>query len=96
MSTLFAEENIPDLNFMGYINEDLEEIFRQGGATYDTEVRKEKYQEAQQILAEDAPYMFLFYSKSRSGQNERIQGIDPKPVGIGWNQEDWFIEESPE
>ena len=93
MYTLFTEENIPDLNFTHYINKELEQVFEEGGATYDTEIRKEKYGEAQRMLAEDSPYMFLFYSKSRSGQNKRIQGIDPKVIGIGWNQSDWYIVE---
>jgi peptide/nickel transport system substrate-binding protein len=91
--TLFSEENIPDLNFMNYVNKDVERLFQEGGATYDTEIRKEKYGEVQRLIAEDSPYMFLFYSKSRSGQNKRIAGIEPKLTGIGWNQPDWYIEE---
>jgi peptide/nickel transport system substrate-binding protein len=78
MFTLFSEENIPDLNFMNYVNKDVEKLFEEGGATYDIDVRKEKYGEAQEIIAEESPYMFLFYSKSRSGQNKRIDGIEPK------------------
>lgn len=93
MYTIWAEENIPQLNSVAYINDEVQELFRQGGATYDTEVRAEKYGEVQRIIAEDSPYIFLFYQKSWSGQNNRIQGIDPKPLGIGWNQEDWYIQE---
>jgi peptide/nickel transport system substrate-binding protein len=96
MFTLFAEENIPELNFMNYVNKEVEQLFEEGGATYDTEIRKEKYGEAQSIIAEDSPYMFLFYSKSRSGQNKRIQGIEPKLIGITWNRNDWFIAEEVE
>jgi peptide/nickel transport system substrate-binding protein len=96
MFTLFAEENIPELNFMNYVNKEVEQLFEEGGATYDTEIRKEKYGEAQRIIAEDSPYMFLFYSKSRSGQNKRIQGIEPKLIGITWNRNDWFIAEEVE
>ena len=42
---------------------------------------------------EDAPRVFLFYGKSWSGQNNRIKGIEPAVLGIGWNSEDWYIEE---
>ena len=54
----------------------------------------EKYQEVQRIITEDAPYIFLFYNKSWSGQNNRVQGIQPTALGIGWNYEDWYIEEA--
>lgn len=93
MYTIWAEENIPQLNSVAYINPEVEALFEEAGGTYDTEFRKEKYQEIQRIIAEDAPYVFLFYNKSWSGQNNRIQGIEPTALGIGWNFEDWYIEE---
>ncbi|RME72093.1 MAG: hypothetical protein D6784_14010 [Chloroflexi bacterium] len=94
MYTIWAEENIPQLNSVAYINKDVEKLFEEAGATYDTEFRKAKYQEIQRIIAEDAPYVFLFYQKRWSGQNNRIKGIIPTALGIGWNQEDWYIEET--
>lgn len=93
MFTLFSEESIPNLNKGGYVNKEMEELFTAGGATYDAEIRKKHYQEIQKILADDSPYMFLFYSQSRDGQNKRIKGIDPKPLGVSWNALDWYIEE---
>lgn len=94
MYTIWAEESIPTLNSVAYVNKEVEQLFQEGGATYDTEVRTQKYQEAQRIIAEEAPYIFLFYNKSWSGQNNRIQGIEPTALGIGWNSEDWYIEQS--
>lgn len=94
MFTIWAEESIPDLNSVAYINKEVEKLFEEGGATYDIEFRKEKYHEVQQIIAEEAPYVFLFYRKSRSGQNDRILGIEPTLLGIGWNQEDWYIDKT--
>ncbi len=92
MYTIFSEASIPDLNSGAYINKDVEQLFQEGGATYDTATRKEKYGEVQQIIAADEPYIFLFYQKAWSGQNKRIQGIAPTALGIGWNSEDWYIE----
>lgn len=94
MYTIWAEESIPDLNSVAYINKDVEQLFKEGGATYDTAVRKQKYQEVQKIIAEESPYIFLFYNRSWSGQNNRIKGIVPTALGIGWNSEDWYIEET--
>jgi len=94
MYTIWAEESIPSLNSVAYVNKEVEQIFQEGGATYDVAVRKEKYQTAQRIIAEESPYIFLYYNKSWSGQNKRIQGIEPTALGIGWNSEDWYIEAS--
>jgi peptide/nickel transport system substrate-binding protein len=91
MYTIWSEENIPQLNTVAYVNKDVEAIFKEAGATYDTEFRKAKYQEIQRIIAEDSPYIFLFYNKSWSGQNNRVQGIQPTVLGIGWNFEDWYL-----
>jgi peptide/nickel transport system substrate-binding protein len=91
MYTIWSEENIPGLNSVAYVNKQVEELFSEAGGTYDTTVRKEKYGEIQRIIAEDSPYIFLFYNKAWSGQNKRIKGIEPTPLGIGWNQEDWYI-----
>ncbi len=90
----WTKENIPQLNFEAYINPEIEKLFEEAAATYDLEVRKEKYGEIQKILAEDAPRVFLFYSKSWDGENKRIKGIIPTRLGIGWNFEDWYIEEA--
>jgi peptide/nickel transport system substrate-binding protein len=95
MYTIWSEESIPNLNSVAYVNKDVEALFEEGGGTYDTEFRKEKYQEVQRIIAEESPYIFLYYSKTWSGQNKRIKGIEPTVLGIGWNSEDWFIEETP-
>jgi len=94
MYTIWAEESIPQLNSVGYVNKDVEALFEEGGKTYDTEIRKAKYQEVQKIIADEAPYIFLFYNKSWSGQNNRIKGIEPTALGIGWNSEDWYIEQT--
>ena len=95
MYTIWAEESIPDLNSVAYINKDVEQLFADAGKSYDTEYRKEKYGEIQQIISDEAPYVFLFYNKAWSGQNNRIKGIVPSPLGIGWNSEDWYIEADP-
>jgi peptide/nickel transport system substrate-binding protein len=95
MYTIWAEESIPDLNSVAYVNKEVQQLFEEGGATYDNAVRKEKYGQVQKIVAEEAPYIFLYYQKAWSGQNKRIKGIDPRPLGIAWNSEDWYIQEDP-
>jgi peptide/nickel transport system substrate-binding protein len=93
MYTIWSEESIPELNSVGYVNKQVEQIFREAGKSYDPAVRKPKYQEVQKIIAEDAPYIFLFYQKAWAGLNNRVKGIEPSPLGIGWNAEDWYVEQ---
>jgi peptide/nickel transport system substrate-binding protein len=102
MYTIWEAASIPGrdggngsgLNAVGYDNPEVEALFDEAGKTYDNEFRIGKYQEIQRIVAEEAPYVFLFYQKAWSGQNTRIQGIIPKTLGIGWNSDDWYIEEA--
>jgi len=99
MFLIWSEEGIPDLNAPAYINKDVEKLFNEAGGeagTCDLDFRKQKYQEIQKIIAEDSPYIFLWYQKAWSGQNNRIKGIEPTLLGIGWNQEDWYIEDQLE
>jgi peptide/nickel transport system substrate-binding protein len=84
------------LNSVAYINKHVEELFKEAGGTYDLTTRKEKYAEIQKIIADDSPYIFLFYQKAWSGQNNRIKGIQPTALGIGWNFDDWYIQEAPQ
>jgi peptide/nickel transport system substrate-binding protein len=91
MYTIWAQQSIPSLNSVAYINPTVEDLFKQAGATYDTAFRKAKYQQIQQIIANDAPYVFLFYQKAWAGVNKRVQGIQPTALGIGWNSDDWYI-----
>ncbi len=94
-ATVWAEENIPELNAVAYVNKKMEALFKEAGSTYDLEVRKQKYGEIQKIIAADSPYIFISYRKAFSAQNNRIKGIIPTALGIGWNQEDWYVEEAP-
>jgi peptide/nickel transport system substrate-binding protein len=99
MFLIWSEEGIPDLNGVAYINKDVEKLFGEAGGgagTCDLDFRKQKYQEIQKIIAEDSPYIFLYYRKSWSGQNNRIMGIEPTLLGISWNQEDWYMEDKLE
>lgn len=95
MYQIWSEENIPQLNSVGYANPELEALFEQTGRVCDLESRKEAFGEIQSILAEDSPYIFLFYNKAWQGINNRFGGIEPTPLGIGYNFNDWYVLEAP-
>ena len=75
MYTIWAEDSIPDLELGGLHQQGRgDSSSQEGGATYDTAVRKEKYGEVQKIIADESPYIFLFYSKAWSGAKQPHQG----------------------
>jgi len=95
MEQIWSEQNIPDLNSTGYVNKTVEQDFKDAGLKCDVDYRKAKFGEIQKIIADESPYVFLFYRKSWQGLNKRIAGIEPTPVGIGYNSLDWYITDTP-
>lgn len=91
MQQIWMEASIPQLNASAYVNKRVEELFQQGVREFDREKRKQIYGEVQRILSEESPYIFLTFDKSYTGVSNRIGGIEPTPLGIGWNREQWFI-----
>ena len=91
MNQIWREDAIPELNAVGYVNKRVEQLFDRGVREFDREKRKQIYQEIQQIISTDAPYVFLTTDLSYVGINNRVGGIEPTPLGIGHNRERWFI-----
>lgn len=80
------------LNFICYKNKELDELLVAGRKEFDTQKRKEYYFKAQEILAEDQPYTFLMVPNALVAVNKRFNEVRPAPAGIGYNQEDWWVE----
>ncbi|MDQ7783146.1 MAG: peptide-binding protein [Desulfomonilaceae bacterium] len=80
-----------ELNFITYVNPEVDTLLDQGAATYDREKRKEYYDRFQEIIAEDQPYTFLFVSYSLPIISARFHGIKPAPLGIGYNFDRWYV-----
>jgi peptide/nickel transport system substrate-binding protein len=91
MNQIWREDSIPSLNAVGYVNKHLEELFDQGVREFDREKRTKIYQEIQSILSTDAPYVFLTFNMAYVGMNNRVGGIEPTALGIGYNRERWYI-----
>jgi peptide/nickel transport system substrate-binding protein len=91
MNQIWREDTIPTLNHVGYVNKRVEQLFDQGVREFDREKRKQIYQEIQNIISTDAPYVFLTTDLNYIGISNRVGGIEPSPMGIGHNRERWFI-----
>lgn len=82
------------LNFIHYINPELDKWLERGRNTLDMDVRKEAYDHVQEILHTDQPYCFLFVSYSLPIIHKRFKGIEPALAGITHNLDRWWVPKS--
>ena len=85
-------------NFIGYSDSRVDAILEEARRVLDQERRLELYQELQEILAEEQPYVFLFYPNGLEALNQRMRAneaeFQPSPAHNGnmtWNIHHWWI-----
>ena len=67
-------------------------LLEKGRTTMEKEKRKEIYARLWQIIADDQPYIFLWYPKGVEGVRERVGGLaKPGPAGLFLNIEKVFV-----
>ncbi len=80
-------------NFVSFSNERVDELLNQGlrvpGCA--TEERAPYYQEIQQIIHEEVPYVFVTGTVGNQGYTNNWQGIDPGPWSFYHNMEKWSL-----
>jgi peptide/nickel transport system substrate-binding protein len=81
-----------ELNFIGYGNAEVDELLERGRSTFDQKLRKKCYDRIQEILAEDQPYLFLYVPDALPIIQKRFRGIEPAPLGIGYNFIRWYVQ----
>ncbi|HLS06339.1 MAG TPA: ABC transporter substrate-binding protein, partial [Bacillota bacterium] len=59
-------------DFVGYYNEEFEELVELAGKNMDLAERDEQYKRAQEIVAEDRPYVYLYAEKANYGVSDQI------------------------
>ncbi|HEY5572088.1 MAG TPA: hypothetical protein VIK64_03645, partial [Anaerolineales bacterium] len=64
-------------NFSGYNNERVNELTLLGETTADEAARQEIYDEAQQIVYDEAPAVFLILPDEAEAASERVQNWEP-------------------
>ncbi|MBI4208240.1 MAG: ABC transporter substrate-binding protein [Deltaproteobacteria bacterium] len=64
-----------------YQNVEVDALLEEGRRTLDPEERKKIYREVQKILAEDLPYISLWYPHTLIVMDKRIRGFIPYPNG---------------
>jgi peptide/nickel transport system substrate-binding protein len=64
-------------NFSCYSNERVDELIEQGETTADTNERQTVYDEAQQIVYDEAPAVFLILPEEAEAASDRVQNWEP-------------------
>jgi peptide/nickel transport system substrate-binding protein len=57
----------------------------------DIEARKALYAEAQRIVQEDTPYIFLFVRNGFYAVRNNVEGFAPEPSQMWWNVDTWAV-----
>jgi peptide/nickel transport system substrate-binding protein len=80
-----------ELNFVSFKNKEVDELLIKGRTTFNQEERKKHYDRFQEILAEEAPYAFLYVPEALPAVSSRFQNIEPAPAGITHNFIKWYV-----
>ncbi len=87
-----SSKTLPDeFNFISYKNPEVDRLIEEGRHTFNKDRRKACYDRIQEILAEDAPYLFLYTPLSLPVIHARFKGIEPAPAGISYNFIRWYV-----
>lgn len=64
-----------------YTNEKVDQLLDIGRTSIDEEERLAAYKEAQDIIVEEAPQVFLYFTDQTTGTQARVQGFQQHPAG---------------
>ncbi|MBD3426341.1 MAG: peptide-binding protein [Candidatus Omnitrophica bacterium] len=81
------------LNFISYSDKSVDRLIEEGRRQFDKQERARIYRKIHRMIAEDAPYTFLYFPHATPAVNKRFKGIIPAPAGIGYNFIDWYVPE---
>ncbi|MEM9952028.1 MAG: ABC transporter substrate-binding protein [Chloroflexota bacterium] len=82
-------------NYTSYANQEFNAILDEMSALpgCDPATRNEAYAQAQQLLWEDAPYVWLFAGNVMRAAQANLANFDPIPNNYNWNIDDWVVTE---
>ncbi|MBI4396180.1 MAG: peptide-binding protein [Elusimicrobia bacterium] len=80
-------------NLVGYASTKADALLEAGRREFDMKKREEIYHRLHALLAEDQPYIFLYYPEALPTIHKRFVGPEVAPAGIGWNFWKWYVPE---
>ena len=70
-------------NFIGYKNKTVDQLLEKGRTVIDQGQRKKIYNTIYQTIANDIPYLFLYFPETLLGMNKRVKGLSKAgPAGL--------------
>ena len=92
MTTIWHSDSIGDkFNFVSYSNPEFDQLNDAAIFEMDAEKAKEMWWRAQEMIAEDQPYSFLYMPKDINFVHQRFQNVQMEAVGWGYNLEQWWV-----
>jgi peptide/nickel transport system substrate-binding protein len=78
-------------NWSRYCNPEMDAAERTALSHYDRPTRKRAYARVQQILAADAPYVYLWWPRQIESVSSDLQGFRPNGIVEAWNAYRWRL-----
>lgn len=82
-------------NFAGYCDPAIDEIEAKALSTSDQAKRASLYDDVQQRMARDLPYLFLYAPTYGFAVRDDVSGVNPTPFSPTWNAADWVKQSGP-
>lgn len=91
-ASIFMSSNIvpKGLNFTSFRNAAIDGLFRKARSTFNLKKQRKYYFKIQKIIADEAPYTFLYIPYSTPVVRRDVGGIKPAPAGIGYDIRRWY------
>jgi peptide/nickel transport system substrate-binding protein len=91
-----SQKRDPGLNLALYDNANADKLLMEARIIFDSEKRKEKYEEFQKLVVEDVPVVFLYNPYYLYPVSKKIKGIEIENIPIPSKRfsgiENWYIE----
>ena len=92
MTTLWHSDSINDkFNYTSYSNPEFDRLNDAAIFEMDPEKAKQMWWRAQELIAEDQPYTFLYSPKDINFVHRRFQNVQMETVGWNYNLEQWWV-----
>ena len=93
LNSMFSSKAIKNgYNFVSYSEDELDAILDKANVEKDEEKFQELMYEAQEIIARDVPYLFLYSPNSIVCVSERIKGVAPDTSNVFDSISKWYVE----
>ncbi|RBP85899.1 peptide/nickel transport system substrate-binding protein [Cytobacillus firmus] len=94
LSAYMHSANVKGNNIPAYQNAELDKLLDAGAQESDVGKRKEIYVEAQKMMAEQLPYIFLWYPQEAQVRVKKLKGVPDLAFGDALHYiNEWYIEE---